>query len=95
MTSIRLRCCVPFCSRTRGARKGDDYPIEEGMEWICSEHWRAVPKKLRQVQSRSYNWSRGQPYRRRGAPTYRKNRQAAGRIWRRCKRAAIERAMGL
>lgn len=34
----RLLCCVPFCTHTRGDRKGD--PIVEGMEWICGQHWK-------------------------------------------------------
>lgn len=93
--TIRIRCLVPGCQHTRGPRKGDDYPIEEGMEWICGQHWMTLPKKLRQIQSRAYNWNLGQPYRRKGAPINRKGRLASRRIWARCRREAIERAMGI
>ena len=93
--TVRLRCIVAHCQHTRGPRKGDDPPIEQGMEWICAQHWRAVPKRLRQVHNRAWNWNAGLPYRRQGSPLNRKNRKAAGRIWRRCKRAAIEAAAGI
>lgn len=76
----RLICAVPFCARTRGQRKGDQ-PIREGEEWICGDHWRLVPRRLKAISSRA---------RRKGRPS-----AALGRLWARCKRAAIERAMGV
>jgi hypothetical protein len=95
MTTIRLRCCVPFCQHTRGPRKGDTQPLHEDMQWICAAHWRPVPKRMRQALSRARNWFGGEPYRRKGSPKLRRNRRAYWRLWERCKRAAIERAMGI
>ena len=95
MTTLRVRCCVPFCSHTRGQRKGDLPPIHEKTEWICGEHWMGIPKRMRQAHSRAWNWTAGLPYRRKGAPEGRLNRRAGRRIWERCKRYAIERAVGV
>lgn len=86
----RCRCSVPFCTRTRGPRKGDRVEINDTFEWICGPHWSSVPSHLR---------------RRRGRITRMMNRASGERlvrlhaidgiIWRRCKMAAIERAAGL
>lgn len=91
MSGLRIRCCVPFCTRTRGDRKNS--PVCEGMEWICAEHWQAVPARYRRAHSRAWNWTGGLPYRRKGAPIGRACSAAGWRIWERCKRAAIEGAM--
>lgn len=99
----RVSCIVPGCSRTRGQRKGEP-PIRLGEEWICGEHWRLVPTFLRRRKSRL-----AQRYRRRfgDAPFWRypagsPNRIEAAKLdrmlrtaWAICKRAAIERAVGL
>lgn len=53
MKPVRLRCCVPFCRHTRGQRKGDRYPIEEGMDWICATHWRLVQPVAKRLQKRA------------------------------------------
>lgn len=106
MTALRLRCCVPFCNRTRGQRKGED-PIREGEEWICHEHWRAVPRKMKAFKRRAKaKWKRAVG--RRDAltgmddPNYEPvmaelfaAKVRSKWIWQRCKRAAIERAMGI
>lgn len=76
----RLMCVVPHCQRTRGERKGEP-AITEDSEWICGEHWRAVPRQLKAIKSRAFR--QGRP----GA--------ALRRIWNKCKRAAIEAAMGI
>ena len=75
----RLRCIVPGCSHTRGDRKGD--PITPGMEWICAGHWRLVPRALKAIRTRA---------RRKG-----KDRVVLARLWRRIRREAIERALGI
>lgn len=99
----RLCCCVPGCRRTRGQRKGEP-PITAGMEWICGDHWKLVPTFLRQRKSRL-----GRRYRRAFGdtpywqyPAGSPDRLAAvkldrmcGRAWEICKRAAIERALGI
>lgn len=44
----RVRCCVPFCTRSRGDRKGDPIPRDRpGYEWICGPHWRLVPASVK------------------------------------------------
>lgn len=40
----RLRCCVPFCNRTR---KPDEYA-----EWICGKHWPLTDLQSRLVYRR-------------------------------------------
>lgn len=101
MGAVRTACCVPFCRRTRGLRKGE---TALPSEWVCGEHWRMVPKHNRVRLTRAYRW-----YRRRFGdngphiyPAGSPNRLAAvryGRHWRRCwercKRAAIEAAGGV
>lgn len=74
----RLSCCVPFCRRTKQNR-GDE------KEWICAEHWRAVPRKDRAIYARV----------KREAKAAGRWTEAAARIWRRVKRIAIERGVGI
>lgn len=99
----RLQCVVPGCSRTRGQRKGEP-PIREGEEWVCGHHWALVPAFLRRRRSRLKHLYRraygGEPYWRFSAGSA--PRVAAVRLdrmlrqsWALCKRAAIERAVGL
>lgn len=83
----RISCCVPFCSHTRGDRKGDPLPADlERYEWICHAHWKNVRVTLRRI------------YRRRKArlriegPSYQRH---VDHFWTICKREAIERAVGL
>lgn len=33
--ALRLRCLVPYCTHTRGPRKGDRRPIAEYADWVC------------------------------------------------------------
>jgi len=95
MTTLRVRCQVPFCNHTIGPRKDDTDPLTPTTQWVCREHWMAIPKKMRQAHSRAWNWDHAKPYRRKGSPLMRDNDAASWRVWKRCKRAAIERAMGL
>ncbi len=45
----RLRCRVPFCTGSRGDRKGKPLPDDLlAHEWLCARHWAMVPKALRQ-----------------------------------------------
>lgn len=82
----RLACLVPGCTHTRGQHRGEP-PIRPGEQWVCGEHWRQVPTQMRRIKARAFRKAR------------RAGTQAAWRvaqrIWRRCVRAAIERAMGV
>lgn len=76
---LRITCCVPYCRRT--------YRNDEGFaEWICGDHWRAVPKDQRRA------WARLRRRRRRGMPMA---PERGARLWARLKRAAIEAALGI
>lgn len=100
---LRVRCLVPGCNHTRGDRKGD--PIRPGMEWICAEHWRPVSRRLKAIRSRALRrlkraetvlpavelagaWTSIHE-------TARRADAAQWRLWKRIKREAIERAMGI
>lgn len=99
----RLHCLVPGCRRTRGQRKGEP-PLRDDEEWVCGPHWTAVPRFLRQRQSRlrrRYRHAFGDtPYW--GFPGGSPKRLASLRLdrliasaWKLCKRAVIERGVGL
>lgn len=92
----RLRCCVPFCRRTR---RKDNF-----RDWICREHWVTVPRTYRR------RWQRlERTYKRRFArhgwwvfPAGSPRRLEAVKLdklcrkaWERCRHAAIETAMGV
>jgi len=80
-----IQCCVPGCDHTRGNRKGD--PLSRRMEWVCADHWRLVPPAMRALRNRA---------RRRAERLNTDGAWAAQhRLFRRCKRAAIERSLGL
>jgi hypothetical protein len=93
----RISCCVPFCRRTCA---GDP----ETHSWVCADHWRAVPVKLRRLKSRLFRKYRkkfgdadywqfpaGSPKRIEAVSLGRR----CDRAWQRCKRAAIEAAGGI
>ncbi|WP_226576432.1 hypothetical protein [Acuticoccus sediminis] len=97
----RTPCAVPFCRRSRGIRKGETRPAEE---WICGDHWTLVSKHLRRrfaKFSRLYRrrfgdvafWTfpAGSPKRIEAVKITRLWRES----WERCKRQAVERAMGI
>ena len=86
-------CCVPGCAHwTRRFPRG-------GTDWLCSQHWRLVPRALKSLRTRLV-----QRYRRRGLMdmtelhylprTIAGDRMLHG-VWRRMKRAAILAAAGL
>lgn len=68
----RLRCSVPFCGRTTG---------EPFTEWVCGNHWRLVPKRLRRLYALA---------KRRRKPSH-----VLDWLWQRCKVSAIEAAGGI
>ncbi len=97
----RIRCCIPFCNRTR---RHD----ESVGEWICAEHWREVPKAKRAAWNRVRKklrkacainpgvkqfWSlpSGSPERLSAVRLWRVH----DRIWSAVKRAAMEKAGGI
>ena len=94
---MRLTCCVPFCRRTTANKEGFE-------EWICRDHWMAVPKSHRRRKS-----NLGRRYTKKFGNTQfweyqagSKQRLEAVRLmrlwttaWRICKRIAIERAVGI
>lgn len=103
MTGLRLNCIVPGCRHTRGQRKGEP-PLTENQWWVCGTHWPLVPKYLR----RRMSWLRNR-YRRRFGNTpfwefkagseQRLEAVRLDRLWskaeEKCKRAAIERGVGI
>ncbi len=107
---VRLYCLVPGCRHTRGPRKHDRYPLTEGAEWVCGEHWRHVSKDYRRAHARADRRMLAAYDRRRpdsdgddviafgsyaDLAEYMRARAAAARLWARCRRFAIERAMGI
>jgi len=82
--SDRVPYVVPGCARTRGDRKGDR--ITPGMEWVCHDHWQAIPRPIRSIYSRAKRRAK-----RLGDHWW----PAANRLWSRVKREAIERGIGI
>lgn len=89
--SDRLPCLVPHCRRTR--RQEPDPVNVDGQifdlmeEWICPRHWPLVPAEARRIYSAAK--------RRLRKLQNQKCAAVAARLWRRCKREAIERAAGI
>ncbi|WP_018266476.1 hypothetical protein [Methylosinus sp. LW4] len=100
MTAGRLPCCVPFCRRTIGADKGYS-------EWVCPKHWRLVSRETRAAYALARRRARriiarkpiyreywrlpaGSPARLSAVAMWRR----VDSVWERCKRQAIERALG-
>lgn len=85
----RISCCVPFCPRTRGDRKGD--PITPGMEWLCHDHWRTVPTRLKRRRAKIRRIEK----RTNDACVVLRAEEVDAAVWNACKRHAIERAVGI
>ena len=68
----RHLCEVPFCRRTTGKHP-------DAKQWICAEHWRLVPKRLKRLHNAAL----------------RKKSTAQIWTWRECKKTAIEIAGGI
>ncbi|TGQ24448.1 hypothetical protein EN857_34195, partial [Mesorhizobium sp. M4B.F.Ca.ET.214.01.1.1] len=57
----RIRCLIPYCRRTKralpdlvtvdrgGYDAGDTVTTDIAEEWICHDHWRAVPPATRRL----------------------------------------------
>lgn len=74
MSERRVMCCMPFCPRTRGDRKGDPLPPPEALyEWLCGEHWRRIPRARRRAFMRAQ----------------RRGRVSTAPLWSRLKAAAL------
>jgi len=83
-TDQHLHCAVPFCNHTTKA----DRKMGVWVEWVCGKHWRMVPRQMRRILTRL----RKMQARSRDQFELQRRQQ---RIWRRCRRAAVERAAGL
>jgi hypothetical protein len=92
----RVACCVPFCRRT--------FKAEGITEVICGNHWRMIPIRYRRPNSLArrryraicgdkayWEFPAGSPQRMKG---HRLARQEEF-FWERCKRKAIETALGI
>jgi hypothetical protein len=82
--TTRLHCCVPFCRRTTRNDKGFS-------EWICGRHWRAVGHREKWLHRRAKRMLRVG----RAGWTAEEIAAFAARAWERCKRHAIEKAVGI
>lgn len=80
----RISCCVPFCRRTIAIER-----LLPDNEWLCAEHWRAVPRQLKAVRARLRR------RRKRLGHQTSVMRGIDARSWELCKRAAIEAVGGL
>lgn len=97
-TAARMRCCVPYCRRTTA---------EPYREWICHVHWPMVPARLKAKYRMAKRLARRAHHRfgeqvRVQEGYYEPQwvrveaaRSLSGRLWERCKEAAIESAAGL
>lgn len=96
----RITCCVPYCRRT--CRNDANFS-----EWICGKHWSLVSKTTKRrrrladrAKARAFRRS-DQHYLEQGGLTESQiNRALAAAevsraLWRRCKREAIEKAVGI
>lgn len=95
----RTHCLVPHCRRTKralpdlvtvdrgGYDAGNTVTVDLEEEWVCHDHWRAVPAATRRLLAAA----------RRKVKRF-KTLSALlvfSRIWRRAKRQAIEGAAGI
>ena len=80
----RIQCCVPYCRRTHHNREGF-------IEWVCQTHWRAVRKRTKRF------WRLAKAKARNAATEkeWSKEHLRCQRAWERCKREAVEAAMGI
>ena len=87
---MRLRCSVPYCRRTYG--NPDGYA-----EWLCGEHYRLADPSLRMRKTAYMRKLRAAERRCDPASIERAERllHIANFVWRKIKRQAIERALGI
>lgn len=82
----RIACLIPFCRRTT---KADDPVIEWPDDgWICGNHWRSVPTRMKAIKRRARRRLRRHP----DDPAA---IAAFARISARCTRAALDAAAGI
>jgi len=97
----RAKCVVPFCNHSKGFE-------QQGVEWICGDHWRLVPRRVRQIKFKRFRQEKlanekfralydaqGSRYTDEQFRAVKEAMDAATRAWERCKRQAIERAVGI
>lgn len=97
MSAQRLQCCVPFCKRTTS----NEHSYQE---WICPDHWKAVPKHYRRRDSKLvrrykrrfgrnpfWEYKAGSPERIEAVRLTR----VCEKSWAMCRRIAIEKAAGI
>lgn len=82
----RRPCEVPFCRRT-STRWPD--------EWLCCDHWRLVDRSLKLYRTRRLKQLRQRAEQTLEWKDWMRLRRASHLIWRRMKRQAIERALGI
>lgn len=83
--TVRRQCLVPFCKH--GTRR-----FAEDGDWICSQHWRHVSRtKKRRLRLAYRRWCVAVPSSR---EQFRWG-QIWHRAWARCKKEAIEAAVGI
>ncbi len=78
----RVPCLVPFCRCSTAAAR-----IAPNNEWVCARHWRAVPERLKL----RYRAAKRLARRRERSGTW----ALAGKVWARCRSAAVEAAGGI
>ena len=99
----RISCCVPYCRRTVAKDR-----IDPHNEWLCQKHWRLVPRAVKakkRLADRIWNRANNRFLANYTAqecsftePQYQRALSAlnlARSLWARCKREAIERAVGI
>lgn len=94
---VRLSCCVPFCRRTfRNDKKGTPWP--KGSTIMCGKHWRTGPadlrrrdKELRRLLRKIERLMDVKKARRLWRIVARWHDQN----WHQCRRAIVERAVGI
>jgi hypothetical protein len=79
----RIGCIVPGCRRST---KVGDFD-----EWVCGRHWPTVPRQMRRLYAAAKRRARRSV----GMPETMRSALVAARVWRRCRDAAIEIAMGI
>lgn len=82
MTIKPLKCCIFGCRRSTSRRP-------EHSEWICAEHWRAIPRPTRRRHLHLLKATRADP----GQALI--CRVEAERAWMACVEAATQAAAGL
>lgn len=86
----RIRCCVPYCRRT--FKRSADHDDET--ETMCGKHYRLADPLLRAKRS-TINRRRTAALNRMNWPLVDRLTRISNFMWRKIKRQAIERALGI